>query len=236
MSSFSQRLLKIQEKIEEATLKSGRKKDSVKLLAVSKFHTVQEIEEAINSGLFLFGENRVQEAEEKFLPILKNNKNVSLNIIGNLQKNKIKKAVSICSCIESVSSTSLFMEIEKQCEKIQKKITVLLEYKIGEDSKHGFTSFEDLCEALNLFIEKKFKYAIPVGFMTMAPFTNSEKILRSAFINMRTISEKVKSQFPNLNLNELSMGMSGDFQIAIEEGSTEVRIGTALFGERISQG
>lgn len=230
MSIISENIDRIKNDILECEKKSGRQAGSVKLMAVSKFHSVSEINQAINSNQFLFGENRVQEAVEKFL--LLNNPNIELHIIGSLQTNKVKNAVKISSCIESVDRIKLLEEIEKQSSKIDKSIKILFEYHTAEDSKSGFVSKDELYSVLEMCSNGLFPHVIPCGFMTMAPFTKDESLIRKSFITLRELSEKCKTDFPNLPLNELSMGMSGDYKIAIEEGSTQVRVGTSIFGER----
>lgn len=225
---------KIQNVIKETLIKANRPLDSVKLMAVSKFHTVQEIEHAIESGVTLFGENRVQESLEKFPDILKKHPNVSLHLIGSLQRNKVKQILPYAAAIQSVDRIELIEEIQKQVKKItlEKPISLFFEYHTGEESKSGFTNFDDLCKAIELTVKNNDNLIKPVGFMTMAPFVDDKEIIRSSFIQLREIAHKAKEKFPELELNELSMGMSNDYQIAIEEGSTLVRIGTAIFGAR----
>ena len=153
-------------------------------------------------------------------------------MIGQLQSNKVKHAVQIASCIESVDRIDLLKEIEKQCAKIEKSIKVLFEVHTGEESKSGFPDENAVRNALELCANGDFPHVIPAGFMTMAPFTKDEKLIRKSFITLRELKEKLSKEFSQFDLNELSMGMSGDFKIAIEEGSTLVRVGTAIFGER----
>jgi pyridoxal phosphate enzyme (YggS family) len=219
-------------KIAESCKKSNRNSSSVKLVAVSKFHPIEQIMQAIDCGQFLFGENRVQEAKEKFIKIYQNYSNVDLHIIGSLQRNKVKDACKIASCIESVDRIELIEEIEKQCQKIDKNIDILFEVHTGEESKSGFKSFAELENVLELFSQNKFSHITPKGFMTMAPFTEDESLIRKSFSTLREYSDKLKKEFPMYKMPELSMGMSGDYQIAIEEGSTIVRIGTSIFGPR----
>ena len=126
----------------------------------------------------------------------------------------------------------LLKEIEKQCAKLDKKIKVLFEYHTGEESKSGFTSEQDLTAALEAYKRGDFPHIIPAGFMTMAPFTDDQELIHKSFITLRTLAQKYKEQYPQFDLNELSMGMSGDFEAAIQEGSTMVRVGTAIFGQR----
>lgn len=222
----------INNRILNAENRSGIKNGTVKLMAVSKFHPVEEIEEAVNAGHFLFGENRVQEANEKFPLIFQNNSSVSLHMIGQLQSNKVKTAVQIAECIQSVDRLSLVEEIEKQCAKINKTIKILFEIHTGEESKSGFQNEEELIKVLDLFKNNSYPHVVPAGFMTMAPFTDDEKLIRKSFSYLRNLKEKLQIEYKEFSLNELSMGMSGDFEIAIEEGSTLVRVGTAIFGER----
>lgn len=232
MNSIENNLKEILQKIESAEQKYNRTKGTVKLLAVSKFHPVDAVEKAISAGHLLFGENRVQEAVAKFSDINSFNKDVELHIIGQLQTNKVKKAVTVASCIESVDRIDLLKEIQKQCEKINKKIKILFEVNTAEDSKSGFKNYEDLYEAVKYCAEGNTPFVEPIGFMTMAPLTDDEVLIRKSFSSLRKLSEKLQTEFPMFNFSELSMGMSNDYEIAIEEGSTEVRIGTAIFGER----
>jgi pyridoxal phosphate enzyme (YggS family) len=232
MNSIENNLKEILQKIESAEQKYNRTKGTVKLLAVSKFHPVDAVEKAISAGHLLFGENRVQEAVAKFTDINSFNKDVELHIIGQLQTNKVKKAVSVASCIESVDRIDLLKEIQKQCEKINKKIKILFEVNTAEDSKSGFKNYEDLYEAVKYCADGNTPFVEPIGFMTMAPLTDNEALIRKSFSSLRKLSEKLQTEFPMFNFSELSMGMSNDYEIAIEEGSTEVRIGTAIFGER----
>ena len=232
MNSIENNLKEILQKIESAEQKYNRTKGTVKLLAVSKFHPVEAVEKAISAGHLLFGENRVQEAVAKFTDINSFNKDVELHIIGQLQTNKVKKAVTVASCIESVDRIDLLKEIQKQCEKINKKIKILFEVNTAEDSKSGFKNYEDLYEAVKYCADGNTPFVEPIGFMTMAPLTDDEVLIRKSFSSLRKLSEKLQTEFPMFNFSELSMGMSNDYEIAIEEGSTEVRIGTAIFGER----
>lgn len=232
MNDIETKLQSVLQTIREAEKKSSRAENSVRLLAVSKFHPLNLILDAIAAGQFFFGENRVQEAREKFFEVFKTQQNVRLHLIGSLQKNKVSHAVKIAHCIESVDRITLLQELQRICEKQNKKIEILFELHTAEDSKAGFENFASLHEAVELCANGNFPNIIPKGFMTMAPFTNDEKLIRKSFITLRETKEKLQKEFSSLSLSELSMGMSGDYKIAIEEGSTEVRIGTAIFGER----
>ena len=222
----------IRNKISEAEKKSGRAQGSVKLMAVSKFHPSEAVVEAMAAGQLLFGENRVQEASAKFPPLIAQHPEIQVHMIGQLQSNKVKKAVEFASCIQSVDRLDLLKEIEKQCAKLNRNIDILFEIHTGEESKSGYTNEADLLESINACVNGDFPHITPKGFMTMAPFTDDETMVRKSFIALRELSEKLRDEYPTLPLTELSMGMSGDFEIAIEEGSTLVRVGTAIFGER----
>ena len=219
-------------KINSAVKKSGRAPGSVKLMAVSKFHTVEEIKQTIDAGQILFGENRVQEVCEKFDELFAYKNDIQLHIIGSLQTNKVKNAVKYANCIQSVDRIDLLKEIEKQCAKINKTIDVLFELHTGEESKAGFESKEEMFKAMDLIANGEFPHINLKGFMTMAPFTDDKELIRKSFKELKAVAEEAKIKYSNFDLSELSMGMSNDFEIAIEEGSTMVRVGTAIFGER----
>lgn len=226
-------LARIKSEIESISQKCGRL-DEVKLVAVSKFHPASAVLEAARAGHILFGENRVQEASQKFGEVKKTFPDAQLHIIGQLQRNKVKEAVRIASCIESVDRLELLDEIEKRCAEIGKSIEILFEYHTGEESKSGFESEDDIRAALNNFCAGTYPHIKPLGFMTMAPFTEDESAIRASFKKLRALRDSLHVEFPQFDMRELSMGMSGDFMIAIEEGSTMVRIGTAIFGARES--
>lgn len=237
-SMIAENLNDIKNQIHLAEEKAGAKKDSVRLCAVSKFHPAQDVIDAFEAGQILFGENRVQEANEKFTEI---NTTLSdrgekslpeLHIIGTLQSNKVKKAVAISTCIQSVDRIELLEEIEKHCSSLGKQISVFFEIHTAEDSKSGYQDEIELFKSLERCAKGDFPHIIPQGLMTMAPFVEEEAPIRKSFITLRKLRETVNEKYPSLPIKELSMGMSGDFKIAIEEGSTMVRIGTAIFGKR----
>jgi len=205
--------------------------DGVKLIAVSKFHPVETIKKAYDAGLKIFGENRVQEliAKQPSLP-----EDVEWHFIGTLQTNKVKYIAPFISMIQSVDSLKLMQEIDHQAGKCNRKIRVLIEVHIAEEeSKHGFS--HDECKAL--FNDKtigQFHNLQICGLMGMATFTDNEEQVRREFEKLHNLFEDIKSisSTDNYIFTELSMGMSDDYKTAIEEGSTMVRIGTAIFGTR----
>lgn len=234
MADIKSNLQKVIGQIREAEKSAGRKEGSVRLVAVSKFHPADAVVQAFLSGQKIFGENRVQEAKAKFEEIRTSHPDfdLDLHIIGSLQRNKVKDAVKIASCIESVDRLELIEEIEKQCAKINKKIEILFELHTGEESKSGYADENALEESIRKIAEGNFPHIITKGFMTMAPNTSDENLVRKSFETCRKTRDEMAAKFPELDFSELSMGMSGDFKIAISEGATIVRIGTAIFGER----
>ncbi len=230
--SVKDNLCRVKDSIADFALKAGRKPQDIRLVAVSKFHPASSVLEAVDAGQTLFGENRVQEAAAKFDSVRAGGVDAELHIIGSLQRNKVKEAVRVASCIESLDRVELADEIEKQCAKIGKTVDVLLEIHTGEESKSGFESEDEIRKMLSLFASGKYPHIVPKGFMTMAPNTEDQALIRKSFTYLRNLRDNMKGEFPTLPLSELSMGMSGDYGIAIEEGATIVRIGTAIFGAR----
>ena len=227
---ISENLAKVKDQIEEALYSCGREAGSVKLVAVSKFHPQEAVREAVKAGQLLFGENRVQEAAEKFPALIEESPKLELHIIGSLQRNKVKRALQIASCIQSVDRADLLLEIEKRAAELEKMIDVLFEVHTGEESKSGYISEGDLFSSIELL--SSCPHVRARGLMTMAPFTDNEREVRASFRKLISIKENCEKRFPALDFSEVSMGMSSDFRIAIEEGSTMVRIGTAIFGAR----
>lgn len=203
----------------------------VKLVAVSKYHSINKIKEIYNAGHKIFGENKVQELDEKqkSLP-----NDIEWHFIGHLQTNKVKYIVPYIDTIQSVDSWKLLTEIEKQAAKVKRQIKCLLEIHIAqEDSKYGFT-YEKCIEFLS---EKKWEtlnYARICGIMGMASNTNDEEQVKAEFKRLKLFFNKLKKNyFKNDNLfSEISMGMSNDYTYAIKEGATIVRVGSAIFGNR----
>ncbi|MDY0303738.1 MAG: YggS family pyridoxal phosphate-dependent enzyme [Sphaerochaeta sp.] len=219
-------LAQIKESIAAAASSAGRSGDSVRLMAVSKTHPWEEILALSGAGQLLFGENRVQEGEAKLAP--KGQRPMRVNLIGHLQSNKVGKALSLFDRIDSVDSLRLATRIDRLSAE---RYPILLELNTsGEAAKHGFESEDELFSALeqivllpNIRVE---------GLMTLGPLGGSEAAIRSSFKRLRCVFERAQERFDLPAFTELSMGMSGDFPLAIAEGSTCVRIGTALFGKR----
>lgn len=225
MEFVAQNWLRINEIVAEEAVKSGRDSSSVKVMAVTKLHSADEIRPLLAAGCRLCGENRIAETEGKW-PHLKRD-GVSLHLIGHLQSNKAKAAVGIFDAIDSIDSLSTLKKVESYAAAAGKEMPVLLEFNCsGEDSKCGFRSEKDLSEALEASLS--FGYVRVTGLMTMAALGAGEREARKAFEKLRLLRDKGRKD-TGLSLPELSMGMSGDFRWAVAEGSTTVRIGTALF-------
>jgi pyridoxal phosphate enzyme (YggS family) len=196
-------------------------------MAVSKFQSRSRIDEAVKSGIRLFGENRVQEAAEKFSSP---SPDYEVHLIGSLQRNKTKPAVRLFDCIQSIDREEIIIELSKHTGGREKPLRVLLELHTGEDSKSGFPDEESLFRAAERILSLPGLSA--EGLMTMAPYGAGEQSIRASFRALVHAQGALASRFPQAGWRCLSMGMSGDFETAVEEGSTLLRIGTAVFGER----
>ena len=227
--SLPDNLISIQQRIRAACERAGREAASVTLLAVSKTHPPETIQTAVNCGLLHFGENKIQEAKAK-IPLCPGK--ARWQFIGHLQSNKVRDAVELFEMIQGVDSLGLAREISKRAEQAAKTVPILLEVNVaGEASKFGYQPARLLAELNELNALPKIEIH---GLMAIPPFSPLPEKSRPYFQRLREL--KIKSEkilvFP---LPHLSMGMSGDFEVAIEEGATIVRIGTALFGERLSR-
>lgn len=220
-------LEKIREQIALAEKKAHRQAGSVHLMAVSKTQPQEAVLQAKVLGVTLFGENRVIEGMEKFQGI----EAVQLHLIGQLQSNKVAKAVSAFDVIQSVDSVALAQKIDLRAKQQGKIQRIYLEQNTcQEPTKSGFQSTKDLFDAVESI--RHLEHLSIEGLMCVGPLTVEEKSIRAAFSLLRDNFEKLKKEEGLTSLKELSMGMSNDFMLAIEEGATLVRIGTALFGKR----
>jgi pyridoxal phosphate enzyme (YggS family) len=223
---IAENLAHLRAKIEETCKRSGRKPDEVKLIAVSKYFGVDSIIEAKNCGLTDFGENRAQELTLKYEKL---GNDVTWHFIGTLQKNKVKYAVNAAELIHSVDSIELVEEINARAEKLGKVQKILLEVKTSEEgTKSGLETENEILSIVKRCSE--LKNIELKGLMTMATLTEDANIIRKSFRDLRNLKDKINNK--GYNLTELSMGMTSDFEIAIEEGATMIRIGSAIFGDR----
>jgi pyridoxal phosphate enzyme (YggS family) len=220
----------VEERIERACLRSGRKREDIRLLGVSKFHVAVAVEEAWNAGIRLFGESRVQEAASKFVPFKPAHPGTELHLIGSLQRNKAKAAVELFDVVQSVDREELIASLGALTGNRKDPLMILLEYHTAEESKSGFPDLDSLFRGAEKALE--FPGLSLRGLMTMAPYTEDEGCIRASFKAAVSARDALALRFPGADWSCLSMGMSGDFEIAIEEGSTLLRIGTAIFGER----
>jgi pyridoxal phosphate enzyme (YggS family) len=226
--SISDNFKRITDRMALAAQRSGRDPSAVKLIAVTKTVDIERIREAVAAGASALGENRVQEAREK---IEKLGSLASWHLIGHLQSNKAKYAVKLFALIHSIDSFELAQEVDKQAAKIGKIQDVLIEVNIsGEKSKGGVPTDNapDLVRKTAALKNISVK-----GLMTMPPFFNNPEEARPYFKQLRDLSAQIDlDKIPNVSMKELSMGMSGDFEVAVEEGATMVRVGSAIFGGR----
>ena len=226
--TIEQNILSIRDRIKSACEKSGRSCDDVTLIAVTKTIDINRIKEAVSCGLNILGENKVQEITEKF-PLLY--ENIEYHMIGHLQTNKVKYIVDKVSMIQSVDSLKLAQEIDMRFRNHGRIIDILVEINIGgEQSKHGLAP-EDVYQFLNSI--NKYKNLNVCGLMTVAPDYKSIEKIRPYFKKMKEIFENIKCHnVENIKMNYLSMGMTNDFEIAVEEGANIIRIGSGIFGPR----
>ena len=225
-------IAKIQNKIAEACRKAGRDPKDITIVGVTKYTTTDKMKEAISAGIAHVGENRVQDASEKFAALDQATLKYTKHLIGHLQTNKAKLAVQFFDIIQSVDSLHLANEIERQAEKQNKDVVrVLVQVNTsGEQQKSGVGK----ADAVKLIEEiGKLKRVQVLGLMTMAPLTEDKAVVRQTFHDLKDIYDHVNQWFKgneHVQMQHLSMGMSQDFDIAIEEGSNMVRIGSAIFG------
>ena len=226
MSELQENLTRIRSRIDQACERSGRQPDSVRLMAVSKNQPPERVAEAASAGLTLFGENRIQEAKVK-IPLCPGQ--LEWHFIGHLQSNKSRDAVSLFQVVQGMDSLALAEELQKQAIKQARSLPILLEVNVaGESSKFGWNPDRLLAELLQLNALNRLEVH---GLMTIAPYAVDPEQVRPIFRRLRELRDRC-TDLMGAPIPVLSMGMSGDLEVAIEEGATLVRVGTALFGER----
>lgn len=230
--SISENLAKVQQRIVAACDRAGRDRGGIALMAVSKTQSAEKIREAYEAGQRLFGENRVQEFAEK-VPGLRDLSEARWHMIGHLQTNKVSKAAELFTALDSVDSVKLAEKLDATAKVFGKKLSVLIEINVGgEVTKSGLAPDDPELERL-LAAAPKLEFLNFRGMMTVPPFTEDPRGARPYFRKLRKLRDSIsKRNLPAIKMNELSMGMSHDFEVAIEEGSTCVRVGTAIFGSR----
>lgn len=230
--SIADNLAQVRQRIAEAARRANRRPEEVALMAVTKTFPPETIREAYAAGQRLFGENRVQEFAEK-VPALANLPGIEFHLIGHLQSNKAAKAAQIFAGIDSVDSLHLADKLNAAARNNAKRLPVLIEVNVGgESAKSGVAPDSPELEAL-LAAAPRLEHLEFRGLMSIPPFTDDPQAGRPYFRTLRELRDQIASRkLPAVGMDVLSMGMSHDFEIAIEEGSTCVRVGTAIFGER----
>jgi pyridoxal phosphate enzyme (YggS family) len=226
MTSIAKNLEQVCERIAQAAAKAGRSVEEIELVAISKTHDAGKVREAVEAGQILFGESRVQEARAK-IPELPSN--LRWHFVGHLQKNKIRHALPLFEMIHSIDSLALAQDVNRIADEDGLHPRVLLEVNTaGEGSKFGFPP-DKLREKIEELL------ALPrlsiLGLMTIPPLSEEAEMSRKYFVQLRELRDRLQTEF-HVDLAQLSMGMTQDFALAVEEGATLVRVGTAIFGER----
>jgi pyridoxal phosphate enzyme (YggS family) len=233
-ASIADRLEQLQERIHRAATSAGRDSSDITLVAVTKTHSPAIIETAYELGLRHFGENRVEEAAEK-LPNLSQHSDIVWHMVGHIQSRKAKDVAQLFSWVHSVDRLKIAQRLSQQAAEMGRALDVLLEVNLsGEASKYGFdvsdTQFGEFIKAVETIL------ALPNlrvgGLMTMAPFTHDAETTRPVFAGMASLRDELAKRYPDTAWRHLSMGMTGDFEVAIQEGATLLRIGQAVFGPR----
>lgn len=225
---LAENLQNVEKRVREACRRAGRDRDEVTLIAVSKTKPISMLQKIYGEGMRHFGENKVQELTEKYEQMPQD---ICWHMIGHLQRNKVKYIVDKATLIHSVDSVRLAAAIEQEAAKKEVTVNILLEVNVAEEeSKFGFHTDEVIAAAQEI---AKFPHVHICGLMTIAPFVENPEENRSVFANLRKLSVDIANKnIDNISVGILSMGMTNDFEVAIEEGATMVRVGTAIFGER----
>jgi pyridoxal phosphate enzyme (YggS family) len=234
LNPLADNLAKLEDAIAAACRAAGRLRSEVELMAVAKTFPAETVAEAIELGLTLFGENRVQEwaAKSEILNPVRQDTEIRCHLIGHLQSNKAARAVELFDGIDSLDSLRLAERLNDAASKLGKRLPVLIEVKLSpEETKAGIDpASEDAAKLLEALPD--LSSLEPRGLMTIAPWGAPDEVTRACFRNLRTLRDRWAQAHPRLSLDVLSMGMSGDFAMAIAEGATRIRVGTALFGKR----
>jgi pyridoxal phosphate enzyme (YggS family) len=236
MSQLAQNLEKLEAAIADACRRAGRRREDVELMAVSKTYPADTIAEAAALGLTLFGENRVQEFAGKALELQtlrsRGEKPISLHLIGHLQSNKATRAAELFDAVDAVDSLRVAQRLNDAAGKLGKRLPILIEVKLSpEETKEGLEP-ESVDAAQLLEALPDLQSLETRGLMTIAPWGAPEDVTRACFRSLREWRDRWAAAHSKLNLDVLSMGMSGDYPLAIAEGATRIRVGTALFGKR----
>jgi pyridoxal phosphate enzyme (YggS family) len=237
--AIHQRYQTVLEKVERAAISAGRRKEEIQVVVVSKSQPLDVVQSAIQAGITIFGENYAEEGAEK-IGTLSNQSNLEWHMIGHVQSRKAKTVSDYFQRIHSLDSISLSQKLEIQLAEKGKMLPALLEFNIaGEESKSGWDAsnpakWEDLFKTIEpVFLNKHLQID---GIMIMPPLSDDELVIRSNFLKARKLLEELNHRFPNAKFRHLSMGTSADYEIAVQEGATFVRIGQAILGARVTRG
>jgi len=233
VAAIADAIASVRKRIAAACVRAGRPADCVELLAVTKFNPAAAVSAAYTAGIRSFGENRVQEAEAKFASLAGSMPGGRIHLLGHLQSNKAKKAVELFDCVQSIDSVDILEEIARRASAAGRVIDVLFELHTGEESKSGFADEATLFRAMERAMA--LGSVRPRGLMTMAPYCDDTLVIRSSFRTCAAAFARARAEFGSDAIDTLSMGMTNDLELAIEEGSTMVRVGTAIFGQRVYQ-
>ena len=226
--SVADNLVQVRERIAKAAIRSGRSPESVKIVGVTKTVNIDRVEEAVSAGLHVLGENYVQEARSK-IELLGDQ--ASWHFIGRLQSNKAKYAVKLFDLIETVDSLKLAVELNRRAQPLARTVPILIQVNLAGEATKGGVNPEDCLPLIRQIAE--LEYLRVIGLMTMPPFFNDPERARPYFRHLKTLNQDIAAaDLAGVEMTEISMGMSGDFEVAVEEGATLVRVGTAIFGER----
>jgi pyridoxal phosphate enzyme (YggS family) len=227
-SQIGQNLRQVQERVERAAQRCGRRAEDIRILAVAKSQTAETVRSAFDGGATMIGENYIQEARDKSAAL--SDLPIEWHFIGHLQTNKAKYAVRMFDLIHTVDSLKLAVELDDQARKAGKNQSILIQVNLaGESSKSGVApdSAGKLVEGI-----VSLKNIRVIGLMALPPYFDDPKRARPFFQQLRELRDHLRAVVPGANLRELSMGMTGDFEVAVEEGATIIRVGTAIFGKR----
>jgi PLP dependent protein len=231
--SISENIAAVRERIAAAARRAGRSPDDITLMAVSKTQPPERIREAYNAGLRVFGENRVQEFAGKF-DALRDLRDAEWHMIGHLQTNKAAKTAELFHSVDSVDSLKLAEKLDAAARALGKKLDVLIEINVGGEAAKSGVAPDSLALEELMTGAPRLEWLVFLGLMTVPPFTDDPEGARSYFRKLRELRDTIAARkLPSVAMDQLSIGMSHDFEIAIEEESTCVRVGTAIFGERI---
>jgi len=221
-------LPRVRERLERALSRAGRGGEEVAIVAVTKGHPAAAVEAALAAGLRHIGENRVQELEEKVAAVGRDR--AEWHLIGHLQRNKVRRALPLFDLVHSIDSLRLALELSKEAERAGRTVRGLAQVNTSGEATKGGLAPAEAVEVVGQIVELRGLQIL--GLMTMAPLTADERVIRRTFAAARSLFEQCAREIPRFEPRHLSMGMSNDFEIAVEEGSTMVRLGTVLFGER----